>query len=280
MTDIGADDVEHSRVVTGMCGLCASPTTAFDQAVVLGRHEVDYVRCSGCGSVFLPAPHWLEEAYSSAISSLDVGLLERCWQLANVTSALIATQRLRQGTCLDFAGGYGTFTRLMRDRGHDFRHLDPLCANIFAEGLGGELDRRYDLITAYEVLEHLEDPVRTLSPLVALTDLLIVTTQVLPDPPPRVSDWDYYALASGQHITFCSLDGLRALAEALGCELTSSGGLVHVFHRRPLTRLTKALLRHERGAYGLGAVLGEVGRRRGLTLADSHTAAARVDPGS
>lgn len=261
------------------CALCASPTAAFDQGVVLGRHEVDYVRCSGCGSVFLPAPHWLEEAYASAISSLDVGLLERCWQLANITGALIATQRLGRGTFLDFAGGYGTFTRLMRDRGHDFRHVDPLCANVFAEGFGGELDRRYDLITAYEVLEHLQDPVRTLSPLVALTDLLIVTTQVLPDPPPRPSDWDYYALASGQHITFCSPDGLRALAKALGCELTSSGGLVHVLHRRPLNRLTRSLLRDERIAYGAGAVLGEVQRRRGLAAQDAMAAAVRLGNG-
>lgn len=252
------------------CPACGGASEVFASGQVLLRHPVTYRRCCRCGSVFLPSPTWLDEAYSSAISALDVGLLERCLQLANVTDALIAAQRLRGGTFLDFAGGYGTLTRLMRDRGRDFRHHDPMCDNLFAAGFEGRLDTAYDLVTAYEVLEHLTDPVAELSAVAAQTDILVVTTQVLPDPPPLPGAWDYYAPRSGQHVTFWTVDGLRALARSLDFELTTAGRLVHVLHRRPLTAATRFLVRDERLSYAVGAVSGEFHRRRGLLLSDSR----------
>ena len=125
------------------CRLCSAPLEPFADGTVLGSRRVSYVRCTSCRSVFLPDPTWLDEAYSSAISALDVGLLERCIQLANVTTALIAAERLSGGIFLDFAGGYGTLTRLMRDRSLDFRHDDPLCENVFAQGFNASLDRDF-----------------------------------------------------------------------------------------------------------------------------------------
>lgn len=253
------------------CPLCSNRLEPFANGTVLGSRPVLYVRCTICGSVFLPEPTWLDEAYSNAISPLDVGLLERCIQLANVTTALIAAQRISHGIFLDFAGGYGTLTRLMRDRALDFRHDDPLCENIFAQGFNASMDQHYDMVTGFEVLEHLADPVATLTPIAAMTDFLLVTTQVLPKPPPLPGEWDYFAEDTGQHITFYTVDGLRALGEKLGFELTSSGRLVHMFHRAPLRRTTRLLLRDERLSYLSGAVRAEFRRRRGLTTADRTT---------
>jgi len=261
------------------CRLCSAPLEPFADGTVLGSRRVSYVRCTSCRSVFLPDPTWLDEAYSSAISALDVGLLERCIQLANVTTALIAAERLSGGIFLDFAGGYGTLTRLMRDRSLDFRHDDPLCENVFAQGFNASLDRRYDLITAFEVLEHLADPVQTLAPVAALTDFLLVTTQVLPEPAPRPGEWDYFAEDTGQHITFYTVDGLRALGKELDFELTSSGRLVHLFHRSPLRRTTRLLLRDERLSYLSGAVRSEFKRRRGFATADRDAAVRAVQRG-
>lgn len=258
-----------------LCPLCDGSLSGFAQGVVLGRN-VTYLRCDACRSVLLTEPDWLEEAYSSAISPLDVGLLERCVQLANVTQAIITAQRLGKGTFLDFAGGYGTLTRFMRDRGRDFRHDDPYAHNLFAHGFDGSLDRRYDLITAFEVLEHLTDPVATLAPAAEHTDLLLVTTQVLPEPTPLPGEWAYYAAETGQHITFYTVAGLQALGGKLGMQVTTSGKLVHLLHRRPLTSGSRLLLRDERLSYGAGAVLSEIARRRGLTATDREAAVARV----
>jgi hypothetical protein len=244
--------------------------------MILDHRPVRYFRCDDCGSVALPGPDWLDEAYSDAISPLDVGLLERCVQMANVTTALVFAQGLRRGRFLDFAGGYGTLTRLMRDRGLDFRHHDPFCENLFAQGFEAKVAERHDLVTAFEVLEHLTDPAETLAAVAQSTDHLLVTTQLLPKPLPQPGAWDYYAEESGQHVTFYSLAGLRALGERLGMELTTSGRTTHLFHRRPLRAATRALLFDERLAYAVGAMESEVARRRGRTIADRAAALSRL----
>lgn len=262
------------------CTLCRGVLVPFQDGVLLGHRQVTYQRCSGCHSILLPDPDWLDEAYSHAISALDVGLLERCQQLASLTTALLTAQRLSRGRFLDFAGGYGTLTRLMRDRGFDFLHVDPYCSNIFAGGHEGALSERYDLVTAFEVLEHLADPVRELASVAVATDLLLVTTQVVPEPPPAVGDWAYYACETGQHITFYAVAGLRALAERLDMRLATSGRLVHLFHRRPLRAATRLLLRDERLAYACGAISSESRRRRrALIAADAQAAAQRLTGG-
>lgn len=261
---------------TSECPLCLGSASWFADGMVLDHVPVRYFRCDACGSVVLPDPSWLDEAYSHAISPLDVGLLERCLQMANITTALVLAQGLRKGRFLDFAGGYGTLTRLMRDRGLDFRHNDPLCENVFAQGFEAEVTERLDLVTAFEVLEHLSDPASTLAAVAQSTDLLLVTTQLLPTPVPKPGAWDYYAEESGQHVTFYSTAGLRGLGERLGMQLTTSGRTTHLFHRGPLRAATKALLLDERLAYAVGAMESEVGRRRGRTIADRAAAVARL----
>jgi len=253
--------------------------TDFASGTVLQDVPVTYVLCTSCGSVSLPDPTWLDRAYAEAIGALDVGLLERCWQLANVTHAVVAAERLGDGPFLDFAGGYGTLTRLMRDRGLRFQHVDPYCDNVFARGFEGALPGRYALVTAFEVLEHLPDPVAALEPVAAATDLLLLTTQVLPEPAPLPGRWAYYAPETGQHVTFSTVPGLRALAEALDYEVLTAGRLVHLFHRRPVRPATRLMLRDERLAYAVGALRGERARRRGLTATDSAAAARALRGG-
>ncbi len=259
-----------------VCVVCDSRLEHFADGVVLGDRRVEYSRCSACHSVTLPDPDWLDDAYSDAITPLDVGLLERCVQLANVTTSIVLAERLRSGTFLDFAGGYGTLTRMMRDRGFDFRHHDPYCENIFARGFDGSLDARYDLVTAFEAVEHLADPVATLAPVAAITDLLLVTTTLLPDPTPLPGHWDYYAEETGQHVLFLTVPGLRALARRLGMQVTTSGRFVHLLHRRSLSPATRLLLKDERLSYVVGAVRSELARRSGLLASDRRAAVERL----
>jgi hypothetical protein len=210
--------------------------------VVLRRHVVEYLRCRHCGLIFLPRPHWLEEAYASPIARADTGLLRRCRTLSHLTSAVIRSEGLRHGRFLDWAGGYGTLTQLMRDRGYDYWHHDDYAPAIFARDFVDDAAGHYDLVTAFEVVEHLADPVQELADISRRTDLLLCTTLLLPEPPPLIAEWWYYGVESGQHVTLHTLASLQALATRLGYRLTSNGRNWHLFHRRPVRPLTRLVL--------------------------------------
>lgn len=252
------------------CRVCRTDTVPFDEGQVLGHVDVTYHRCPSCGLVMALDPTWLDEAYGSAIAKLDIGLLDRCQILANVTATVLRTERLRGGRFMDWAGGYGTLTRLLRDRGFDFNHSDPLAANVFAEGhdVASVSGQRFDLVTAFEVLEHLVDPVEALRDVAASTDRLLVTTQVLPDPAPRPGEWWYYTPESGQHITFYTRDSLDRLARELGFDGAVTSDLVHYFYRGRTSRLTRAVVGRPAIAYGVGHLAAVVDRRHSLLQSD------------
>jgi hypothetical protein len=262
------------------CRVCDGSVRPFAEGRVLGDVDVTYLQCVSCGLVMADDPTWLQAAYADAIAQLDVGLLDRCQILANVTSSVLRAERLRGGRFLDWAGGYGVLTRLMRDRGFDFAHTDVYAANVFAAGFTGDLsDGRFDLVTAFEVLEHLADPVGELAPVAAATDRLLVTTQVLPSPAPRPGEWDYYAPESGQHITFYTSRSLEALARRLGFDGVVTSSLVHLFHRGPVSRATRALVRRPAVGYGLGHVAALADRRHSLMMRDHDAVRDRLAGG-
>jgi len=242
------------------CPVCAADTAPFDAAVVLNTHEVQYHRCLGCALVFIADVPWLEEAYESAIHDADVGLLRRARRYSALASAVIRSEGLRGGRFLDWAGGYGVLTQVMRDRGFDYWQHDDYATPVFARGFQDEGVGRYDLISAFEVVEHLADPVESLAPIAARTDHFFFTTELLPDPPPRISDWWYYMPEVGQHITFHTEESLRELGRRLGFELTSNGRNWHLFHRRAVRPRTRVILsarlnRTARAARGAGGKL-------------------------
>jgi hypothetical protein len=84
-------------------------------------------------------------------------------------------------------------------------------------------------VTAFEVLEHVVDPVAEVMRLMSMTQTLICSTVLLPEPAPRPGEWHYYGLEHGQHISLYSLESLRRLAERFGGRVFSNGTNLHVF---------------------------------------------------
>ena len=262
---------EESMASAQPCRACTGPTRPFAKAQVLGHVDVTYHRCDDCGLVMAIDPTWLPEAYSDAIAALDVGLLDRCQILSNVTAMVLRAERLRGGTFLDWAGGYGTLTRMMRDRGFDFHHTDPMATNVFAGGhdvpdLAG---RRYDLVTAFEVLEHLVDPAADLAEAAASTDRLLTTTHLAAGPrrpARRTGGTTRWSRASTSPST--RRDSLERLAERLGFDGVVTSSLVHLFHRGRVSPATRALLRSPGAAYATGLLASLADRRHSLLDAD------------
>lgn len=223
------------------CPICAGESVDHGTLLALGKYPADYRRCTRCGVVFVADPSWLDEAYAEPINEEDSGLLERCADMSKRTAMILAGERISKGTFLDWGGGYGTFTRMMRDRGFEYFHTDPYCDNLFARGLEDQPGTRYDLITAFEVFEHLGDPYAEIASTAERTDRLLFSTGILPEPAPAVEDWFYFGPEHGQHITLHTVESLRVLGEQLGFRLTTNGFNLHLFHREPLKAPTRLM---------------------------------------
>jgi hypothetical protein len=220
-------------------------TETFGRSRVIDRFEAVFRRCGFCGCVYAENPHWLSSAYEDAIARQDIGLVSRNVYLARRTQRVLATHFRKATTFLDFGAGTGMFVRLMRDAGYDFKYFDEYGPNLYAQGHETTDVSGFDVVTTFEVLEHLIDPVSTLRAVASGVQALLATTEVLPSPPPRIDEWWYYALGTGQHITFYTHDSLDALAARLGLVRTSSGSY-HVFARQSVSQPLLRLLTAER----------------------------------
>ena len=196
------------------CKICESKVENLFNAKVLGKYDVQYFRCGNCEYIFTEEPYWLEEAYVQAINIFDTGILERNLYLRKLVSILIYFFYDRQKKFLDYAGGYGIFTRLMRDIGFDFYWVDPFCENILVKGFEYNSDEKNNiqLLTAFEVFEHLVNPINELEKMLKISKNIVLSTEIVPDPLPKPDEWWYYAFEHGQHVSFYSKKTLEILA--------------------------------------------------------------------
>lgn len=187
------------------------------QATVLRKYTAQYEVCGACGYLRAHEPHWLKEAYSSAVTAADTGLVARNIALAGKVAGVLywALGERGQGRYLDAAGGYGMLTRLMRDWGFDFYWADEYCENLLARGFEyGERQRGCRAVTAMEVMEHLTDPLAFVDEVLrwAEAGTLIFTYEgQVPG-----QDWWYYAFPTGQHIGFFTKASIKKMGERLG----------------------------------------------------------------
>jgi hypothetical protein len=258
--------------MSAACPVCHGRTADFGTVLVRGCHKASYRRCRDCGSVHVAEPTWLDEAYAEPLAASDVGLVDRNLRLAALTARYLIGQRLRRGSFLDVGGGSGLFVRLMRDRGFDFRYFDEHSTNLFARDVEVlEIGGAYDVVTAFEVLEHLVDPHVLLSSVAKVSDSVLTSTMLLPEPAPQPSEWWYYATETGQHVTLYTARGLEALANVLGFRRISVGD-VHLFTgAHGSDHYRRFLLRLPRWMFLMRA------SKRSLMLAD-HARARRILP--
>jgi glycosyltransferase involved in cell wall biosynthesis len=218
------------------CKICESDSHNFAQGRLLGKYDVDYYQCSNCGFVQTEEPYWLEEAYSQAIASSDVGYAYRNLMFSQISKSLLFNFFNHEARFLDYGGGYGLFVRLMRDAGFDFHWLDKFCQNIFAQGF--EIDQakknEFELVTAFEVFEHLVHPANELEELLKISRNILLSTELLPENNPKPDEWWYYVLHEGQHISLYTIKSLQVLAAKFGLNLYSNGASLHLLTEKEM----------------------------------------------
>lgn len=214
------------------CHICGTESPLWEKARILKKYEVSYFLCPNCGFVQTEKPYWLDEAYSDIIDAEDIGILARNNANAEMVGCLLAAFFPQAQTFLDSGGGYGIFVRLMRDQGFDFQWYDKYTQNLFARGFEKSREH-YDVVTAFELFEHYDEPLDEIKKLAELGDEIIFSTLLLPEPAPKPDDWWYYSTSTGQHISFYTKRALIHCAELIGRYYVGSEG-VHIFSRRPI----------------------------------------------
>jgi hypothetical protein len=194
------------------CRLCNTQVQPTFTSKILKKYTITYYHCINCGLLQTENPYWLEESYLESINSTDTGILVRNIENSKIVSSIIFFFFNKNAKFLDFAGGFGIFTRLMRDIGFDFFWFDPYTENLVARGFEYSENLEIELLTCIECFEHLVNPSEDIEKMLAICHNIFFTTLLLPTPVPKPDHWWYYGLEHGQHIAFYSKETLQFIS--------------------------------------------------------------------
>jgi 2-polyprenyl-3-methyl-5-hydroxy-6-metoxy-1,4-benzoquinol methylase len=169
------------------CQICENASEYIFSKVILKTYPVKYFQCTSCRFIQTEKPFWLDEAYKNSMNLGDTGQIKRNQLSSQVFLPIVYFFLDRKKSFLDFAAGYGIFTRIMRDIGLDFYWNDKYTENIFAKGFERKLDEvELEAVTVFECFEHWEKPIDELENIIKFTDSIFFTTNLIgekyPDP--------------------------------------------------------------------------------------------------
>ena len=229
------------RAAATVCRMCGSATVR----PWLEKHGVPLLRCAECDGAFVPdaaVPADLEALYGRAYFEggcgtgyptyeADMPVMERSFRRRLDWIAAHA----RRGRLLDVGTAYGGFHRVARADGWaamgveiaaDCAHTASRYAEapvIAGDFLSVELPTGFDVITMFDVLEHMRDPVACVDrarSLLVPGGLLVIETGDLASPWARILGRRWYFLDPPQHLSYFTRRGLEALLVARGFTVT------------------------------------------------------------
>jgi hypothetical protein len=241
-------NVQLSRSDIEACRLCGCNARQIFTKQVLQRHVVGYFLCDNCGSLQTEEPYWLSESYSqNNLAAVDTFAANRAITNLGMVASLRNILGVK-GRMLDYGGGDGLLTRLLRDQGIDAFVYDAYANPTYAGGFSGSLDDEPEMVTAFEVLEHLVTPRDFFFALSASTARVFLSTTCLynNDGP----DWFYLEPGTGGHIFFYSPKALQIVAKSSGWSVVLAKrfqlfvrGELSTFQRLALSTLPNAAFR-------------------------------------
>lgn len=225
-----------------LCAVCFGSTKFLFSYEVRGEHQASLHECLTCRFTYIANPHWLDDSFSSELNDLDIGSVDRCLVLADFVEVLIRSLKSSKSRFLDWGGGYGLLSRIMRDRGLDFVSHDIYTRPLFVELSSNLNSETFELITMSEVALHLVNPVPVFTKIMESTDVLVFTAVIAPTVIPN--DWWYLMPDTGQHVAIYHEETLQALAMKLRVQVTSDGRFFHVLHRNSLGTKSRLIIKY------------------------------------
>lgn len=228
------------------CKICNSSSEYIFTANILNKYPVKYFQCPNCEFLQTEKVFWINEAYEDAITKQDIGLLYRNRIITPILKTLIKVFFNKKNKFIDYGAGYGVLVRIMRDYGYDMYRYDKYCSNIFADGFDHDEKTRYELLTAFEVFEHLVDPMVEVEFMLNFSDNIFFSTEIQPLKNVLPGNWWYIMPETGQHIALYSLQSLIQIALRYNLNFYSNGKNLHLFTKKKINgNIFKLLVRHK-----------------------------------
>ncbi len=229
------------------CPVCAGPCRPFDvvdfnksceevRGVMLPPSglRVAYERCDSCGFCFAPEiMAWPLERFEREIYNGQYPLVDPDYLDVRPRANAAGLQSLFRGsappiTHLDFGGGSGLMSKVLREAGWQSSTYDPFAdrgADVNALG-------RFNLVTAFEVFEHVPDVndlMKQLKALLAPQGVVIFSTLTSDEDivPGKPLTW-WYASPRNGHISLFSKKSLATLARNHGFMFASFAPGLHL----------------------------------------------------
>lgn len=233
------------------CKICNSDNlTLLFNGLILGKYNSEYYQCNECAFCFPTNINWLDEAYNNALNIEDTGVLKRNIMFSNRLIPFFYFGFKKNSKFVDWGGGYGVFTRLMRDIGFNFYWSDKFATNMLSRGFEYDNLEKVDAITTFEVFEHLEHPLDEIMEMFKITDTIVFSTELINFPAPHKTNWAYYAFEHGQHIAFYNKKTFDYLSNKLNLFYYSNGINLHILSKKPFNKfLTKLTLKYSKYFY-------------------------------
>lgn len=247
------------------------------------------LRCASCGlgyRSFRPRNEQLSRLYRAADDSRYEAEMPNRWRTARRHKKIIDTYVSCKGSLLDVGCASGAFLRVMRDAGWDGDGVEPSESQFLrASKLLGDfaniqrcmlqdasLAKDYDLVTLWDVLEHVTEPAEFLQ----LATSHLKSGGYLALNVPRVDSLVAKGLSSrwplllAEHLNYFTIPSLRICGESAGLKLVHTGqrpsafSLGYIFFRAAQHRipgsafLSKALTGSKTADWSIPVWLGEI----------------------
>ena len=206
-----------------------------DRFFPLAGIPVWYHRCTNCQFLFSEQfDRWTADMFRQHIYNADylqvdpdaAGSRAR----GNVSGMIGLARRVNAVRVLDYGGGDGTLARGLTENGIDAVSWDPMRDNEPAPPAGG-----FDLVSAYEVLEHTPTPLQTCAQALSFLrpgGLFVFSTLTQDDLRPQACDYWYIAPRNG-HISIHTSRSLELLFARLGRKVQHFNALMHLAYPDP-----------------------------------------------
>ena len=196
----------------------------------LAGNPVWYRRCATCGFIFttyfdrLSTDEWKREIYNSEYNQFDPDGADGSRARANATRTLDMAHHTGAAHILDYGGGNGMLARMLIEA-----HSDCISWDILLDE-GPPPVGPFDLVTAFEVLEHTPTPIETCGEALSRVrsgGAFLFSTLTLDDLPSQAMDHFYIAPRNG-HVSIHTKDSLRRLFDRFGWRVEHLSDAFHV----------------------------------------------------